>query len=60
MDISVLAEARQRKIDALDNQIAQAQVDKAAQEGIRDRLQLLMSQSSYSIDDINFLIEASK
>lgn len=60
MDISFLAEARQDRIDALDNQIIQAQAAKAAEEEIRDKLHELMSQSSYSISDINFLIEASK
>ncbi len=60
MDISLLAEARQRKIDALDNQISQAETAKVEEEAVRDKLHELMSQSSYSISDINFLVEASK
>jgi hypothetical protein len=59
MDIGLLAEQRQRKIDALDSQISQAQAEKTAEEAVRDKLHELSSQSSYSISDINFLIEAS-
>ena len=59
MDIGLLAEQRQRRIDALDSQITQAQAAKAKEEETRDKLRELSSQSSYSIADINFLIEAS-
>jgi hypothetical protein len=59
MDISKLAEDRQRIIDSIDNQILEAQTRKTVQEGIRDKLQELMAQSTYSIEDINFLIQNS-
>lgn len=59
MDISLLAEASQRRIDNYGNDIDRAQASKAAEEAVRDRLRELMSQSNYSISDINFMIEAA-
>jgi hypothetical protein len=59
MDIGRLAETVQRRIDDTDNRILSLQSSKTAQEAVRDRLQGLMSQSAYSIEDINFLIEVS-
>lgn len=59
MDIGLLAEQSQRRIDVIESQISQAQAAKAREEEVRDKLHELSSQSSYSISDINFLIEAS-
>lgn len=59
MDIGQLAETAQRRVDDIDNRILTLQSAKTAQEDVRDRLQGLMSQSAYSIEDINFLLEVS-
>jgi hypothetical protein len=60
MDISLLAEASQRRIDNFDNDISRIEAYKLDEEAVRDKLHELMSQSTYTISDINFLIQAAQ
>ncbi|UDL16803.1 membrane protein [Arthrobacter phage Atuin] len=57
MDIAQLAEQRQRKIDSINASIDSAQAQLVVENEILDRLHELMAQSSYTIAEINYLLE---
>lgn len=56
MDIAQLAADRQRKIDNINASIEAAQAQIVTEQEILDELQRLQAQSSYTLAEINYLI----
>jgi chromosome condensin MukBEF ATPase and DNA-binding subunit MukB len=57
LDVAQIAETQQRKIDQTNSEIEAAQRRLEEEEAVLAKLNDLKSQSSYSVEEINYLLQ---
>jgi hypothetical protein len=59
MNVSQLVETRQRRIDSLRDSISLSETRLSDEESVLDRLVELAAKPTYTIEEVNYLIDRS-